>query len=63
MRGHAVTMSLVIVSIVLYMFMFLYLRRANSKRERGDRDAVMSGLTEEEIIGLGDENPRYRFAT
>ncbi|KAK3680478.1 hypothetical protein LTR37_021213 [Vermiconidia calcicola] len=60
--GHAVTMALTALACVLYTLMSLYFARENRKRERGDRDWVMEGLTEEEILALGDENPRYRFA-
>ena len=56
-------MSLVAFAIVVYSLMSLYLRGENRKRDRGERDNVMAGLTEDEIVALGDENPRYRFAT
>ena len=61
-RGHAVSMSLMAVSIVIYTSMSVYFSRENKKRERGERDAIMEGLTEDEVIALGDENPRFRFA-
>ena len=56
-------MSLLATSCVIYTAMHLYFRWENGKRERGDRDARFSGLTDEDIVRLGDENPRFRFAT
>lgn len=43
--------------------MHFYFRWENKKRERGERDAGIEGLKEDEILELGDENPRYRFTT
>ena len=56
-------MSLLAVSCVIYTAMHVYFKYENKKRERGDRDGRIEGLTEDEILELGDENPRYRFAT
>lgn len=55
-------MSLVILSVVIYGLMFFYFTNENKRRERGDRDAAMGGLSEGEVLALGDENPRFRFA-
>jgi hypothetical protein len=55
-------MSLVILGCVIYGSMFFYFTGENRKRERGGRDAIMEGLDENEILALGDENPRFRFA-
>ena len=55
-------MSLTALSCIIYMLMFICLSRENEKRERGDRDGVMAGLTEDEVLALGDENPRFMFA-
>ena len=55
-------MALVALSCVLYGSMYFYFKSENRKRDRGERDAIMNGLSEEEIISLGDENPRFKFA-
>lgn len=62
MRGHAVTMSLVAFGSILYGVMYFYFDRENKKRQEGMRDAVMEGLNEEEVLALGDENPRFVFS-
>lgn len=62
MRGHGVTMALGILGIIIYGSMSVYFTLENRKREQGARDAVMEGLSEEEVLALGDENPRFRFA-
>lgn len=61
-RGHAVTLSLVTFGSVLYMGMYAYFKSENRKRARGERDVVTQGLTEEEIVALGDENPGFIYA-
>lgn len=48
---------------MIYTSMHFYFKSENRKRERGERDHRIEGLTEDEILELGDENPRYRFAT
>lgn len=62
-RGHAVTMALVAAAAVLFGSMSVWFRRENGKRERGVRDGVMEGRSEEEVLAMGDENPKFRFAT
>jgi hypothetical protein len=55
-------MALVALSIVIYTSMFFYFTMENRKRDRGERDGITEGLTQEEILALGDENPAFRFA-
>ena len=61
--GHAVTMSLVAWAVIVYGLMTLYFEQENRKRRRGDRDENTNGLTEEQVFALGDENPRFIFAS
>lgn len=61
-RGHAVTLALVAFAAVTYMGMYAYFKAENSKRAKGERDSVKQGLTEEEVVALGDENPGFVFA-
>jgi len=53
-------MSLVAFGSVLCGVMYFYFDRKNKRRSEGIRDAVMEGLNEE-ILALGDENPRFVF--
>lgn len=55
-------MSLVAFGGIVYALLYLYYMRENRKRARGDRDAVMEGLSEGEIVALGEENPRFQLA-
>ncbi|KXS93901.1 hypothetical protein AC578_2251 [Pseudocercospora eumusae] len=61
-KGHAVTMSLVALGAVLYAAMWFYFRQENRSRANGKRHRLMEGKTEDEILALGDENPRFVFA-
>ena len=60
-RGHGVTMAMIGWAVCVYAFMSWYFTYENSRRRNGDRDARIQGLDAQEILALGDENPRYRF--
>jgi len=55
-------MALVALGSVLYLIMYLYFARENRAREAGRRDEKIEGLNENEILDLGDENPRFVFS-
>ena len=61
-KGHAVTMAMVAFASILYTLMFLYFTRENQKREKGVYDHKIEGMSEEDILALGDENPRFIFS-
>lgn len=61
-KGHAVSMSLVASGAVLYAGMHFYFKFENRRRAKGQRDHVMEGRSEDEVLALGDENPRFVFA-
>lgn len=62
-QGHAVNLSLVGLGAITFASLSLYLNWENKQRALGKRDHLMEGKTEEEILAMGDENPRYRFTT
>lgn len=55
-------MSLVALGAILYAAMWFYFKQENRRRANGKRDHLMEGKTEDEILALGDENPRFVFA-
>jgi hypothetical protein len=60
-RGHSVTMAMVAMAGAIYAFMMVYFKRVNSERDRGKYDGKADGLGEEEILELGEHNPKYRY--
>lgn len=46
---------------VLYGCLSLYFRHVNARRQRGDEDAKVEGMPEEEVLEMGDRSPRFRF--
>ncbi|KAK0384536.1 hypothetical protein NLU13_8622 [Sarocladium strictum] len=60
-RGHAVTLSMVGMGTIIYAFMWLWYRRANARRDEGELKEEHRGLSEGELIELGDDNPGYRY--
>jgi hypothetical protein len=55
-------MALVAMAALLYGVMFVYYKSENKNRLTGKRDSVKQGLTDEEVVALGDENPNFVFA-
>ena len=60
-RGHAVTLSMAGAGALIYTFMALYFIQRNKKRQNGDEDGLITGMSEDEIAEKGDENPRFVF--
>ncbi|GAB7325810.1 hypothetical protein MBLNU13_g09894t1 [Cladosporium sp. NU13] len=61
-RGHAVTMAMVATGCLIYATLYFYYTWENKKRASGQRDHLVEGKTEEEILAMGDESPRFMFA-
>lgn len=54
-------MALLGYTLFIYGGMSLYLARINKRRREGKEDYKIAGMTEEEIKGLGDKNPRFVY--
>ena len=57
------TLALVAMSAIVYGVMSVYFENANKRRMRGDEDAKVAGLSDEEVDELGDRSPRFMYAT
>lgn len=62
-RGHAVSLSMVSFAMIVYAIMWWVLSRENKKRLNGERDSKIQGMSEEQIAALGDESPKFIYAT
>ncbi|KAL1630898.1 hypothetical protein SLS56_004711 [Neofusicoccum ribis] len=60
-RGHAITLSLTLVSISTIAFLSWYFARANRRRAAGKEDYKIAGMTDEQIKELGDRSPRFVY--
>ncbi|KAF2130037.1 high-affinity nicotinic acid transporter-like protein [Dothidotthia symphoricarpi CBS 119687] len=60
-KGHAVTMAMVAFAITCYAVMWFHLGRLNSRREKGEEEHLIEGMSDEEIAELGDDSPRFRY--
>ncbi|KAL8773501.1 MAG: hypothetical protein Q9209_001605 [Squamulea sp. 1 TL-2023] len=60
-RGHAVTLAMVGIANVIFAFMSWYLSRQNTRRRRGEEDAKVANMSEDEIADLGDRSPRFDY--
>lgn len=60
-KGHGITMAMVGFACTCYCVLWFHFSRANAKRERGDEDAAVQSLSDEDIAELGDDSPRFRY--
>ncbi|KAL9001946.1 MAG: hypothetical protein Q9188_005104 [Gyalolechia gomerana] len=61
--GHAVTLALMAFSAVVNGILWWSMARTNRRRRAGKEDWKVVDMTEEEIDDLGDDSPRYVYAT
>ncbi|CUS10395.1 unnamed protein product, partial [Tuber aestivum] len=54
--GHAVSLCMVAWAALVWGFLWWWLSRANACRDRGEEDSKVSGMSEQEILELGDES-------
>lgn len=61
--GHAVTLGLLSISALTSGLLWWAMVGINRRRRAGMEDWKMAGRTEEEIDEMGDDSPRYVYAT
>ena len=62
-KGHSVTLAMVAFCIVCLGVLWFTFARINKRRDNGEEDHLIAGMSEEEIAELGDESPRFRYTT
>jgi hypothetical protein len=60
-KGHAISIGLLGYGLFIYSFLSYYYNRVNKRREAGEEDYKIEGMTEAEIDALGDESPRFKY--
>lgn len=60
-KGNAINLAASIVILVLAAGGAVYLKLENDKRDRGERDHRLDGLSEEEVRDLGYRHPKFRY--
>ena len=59
--GHGFALGYLVANIAVVGLLWIVLRRENTKRDKGERNARLNGVSEDEW--LGDDDPRWRFQT
>jgi hypothetical protein len=59
--GHYINMSAQAAICMLGALGAVYARWENRRREEGQRDAVLQGLTQEQVDALGHKHPKFRY--
>ena len=59
--GHSFALGYLCANVLVVGALWTVLRRENARRDRGERNDRLTGVTEDEW--LGDEDPRWRFQT
>ena len=57
--GHGFAMGYLVANIIVASTLWAVLRAENARRDRGERNSRLEGLTPDEW--LGDDDPRWRF--
>ena len=61
--GHSVTIALLALSAFVTGVLWWSMLRTNKRRRAGKEDWKAQEKTEEEIDELGDDSPKYIYAT
>ena len=59
--GHGFALGYLVANVIVVGTLWAVLRAENARRDRGERDERLNGITEDEW--LGDDDPRWRFQT
>ena len=54
-------MAMVGFACICYCIMWFHFNKMNSKRERGEEEHLIEGMSDEEVAELGDDSPRFRY--
>jgi hypothetical protein len=52
---------MVAMTVVIFSVMWVWFRTKNKRRDNGEDDHTVTGMTEEEILELGEHNPSFRY--
>jgi len=54
---------MVAMASLIYAFFWWWYARENERRARGEEDQKLEGKTEEEVLEMGDDSPRFVYMT
>lgn len=54
-------MAMVAWAVLVYSVMWFTFARINARRERGEENHKVEGMSDEEIAELGDDSPRFVY--
>jgi len=60
-RGNVLNLVSGVILLVMTIWGYLYLKHENGKRDRGKRDDMLLGKSEEEIQSMGYRHPNFRY--
>ncbi|KAI8939606.1 hypothetical protein NX059_003369 [Plenodomus lindquistii] len=60
-KGHGITMAMVGFAIVCYAVLWFQFRKINSRREKGEEEHLIAGMSDDEVAEMGDDSPRFRY--
>jgi hypothetical protein len=60
-KGHAITMAMVAFAISCYAILWFAFNRINTRRDKGEEEHLVAGMSDEDIAEMGDDSPRFRY--
>jgi hypothetical protein len=54
-------MAMVGFACICYVILWFEFNRINSRREKGEEEHLIEGMSDEEVAEMGDDSPRFRY--
>jgi len=54
-------MAMVAFAIICYAVLWFTFAGINKRRDNGEEEHLIAGMSDEEVAELGDESPRFRY--
>ena len=54
-------MAMVGFACTCYIILWVQFSRINARREKGQEEHLVQGMSEDEVAEMGDESPRFRY--
>lgn len=60
--GHSLNLAFSLATVFMAIIIWTYQYFENKKRDRGERDHILNGLTPQQVYVLNDRHPEFRFS-
>lgn len=54
-------MAMVAFAITCYAVLWFHLSKINKRRDAGEEEHLIQGMSDEDVAEMGDDSPRFRY--